>query len=208
MKSHISIFFFLATLLAVLCISPLPTTPEEQPALPENCALCTVKEYPNLSLLDLSTGAAQELKVYNTGLYSEDLMYYVTGEFSREQPMGAMELVRCAGLEGVRFTGEYPFCQLELPSRRRSIRKSLYCRDCFALLDGLSQTGWVLLDTHGGVTPYSVNEGDDYTTPYFHVTVDRGSLIVEETIQVLEGGPYGQGTLDYDFSGLFEALFP
>ena len=40
------------------------------------------------------------------------------------------------------------------------------------------------------------------------MTVDRGSLIVEGTIQVLEGGPYGQGTLDYDFSGLFEALFP
>ena len=115
MKSHISIFFFLATLLAVLCISPLSTTPEEQPALPENCALCTVKEYPNLSLLDLSTGAAQELKVYNTGLYSEDLMYYVTGEFSREQPMGTMELVRCAGLEGVRFTGEYPFASWNCP---------------------------------------------------------------------------------------------
>ena len=161
---------------------------------PEACVLCNAENYPNLCLLDLQTGAVEELKVYDTGLYSEDLMYYEAREFSREQTMGTLSLIHCAGLEGIRVTGSYPRCELTLPGRPGRIRSGLYCRDCYDLLRTISGEGYVLLDTYDTEhkTAHPLENG---TVRCFDISVEDGLLTVTGRMEVIEGGPYGKGLL-------------
>ena len=168
-----------------------------RPVSPEECALCNAENYPNPCLMDLHTGRVEELKVYDTGWYSEDLMYYKAREFSTEQTIGTMSFISCAGLAGVRSTGTYPRCELTLPERPASIRKTYYCRACRQLLSQISAKGYVVLDTYDlenkGV--YPVREGAHYTLRCFEITVEEGLLTVEGTMEVVEGGSYGRGLL-------------
>ena len=161
---------------------------------PEACVLCSAENYPNLCLLDLHTGTVEELKVYDTGRYSEDLMYFEAREFSREQTIGTMSLIRCAGLEGVRLTGSYPYCELTLPKWPGRIQSNYYCRDCYDLLRGVSGRGYVLVDTYDP-DHKSVYPMEDGTARCFDISVDQGLLTVRGKMEVVEGGSYGKGLL-------------
>ena len=152
------------------------------PPNPKQCALCGHDEiYHAPVLINLETGDVGELKAYRTHPF-------YPGEISEVQDTGSYSILHAAGAEGITDWGRG--AQVTLPKDSPTMKKSLFCRDCRALLSANEAEGYVLLDLHDReqMPAFALTDGAEYTIRDYTVSVfhddanDRLTIFIYGTI--------------------------
>lgn len=148
---------------------------------PENCALCAFKEDGIRHapvLLDLSTGAIGEMRIYKSNESGEVLDDVST------QNGGTFGFVLCAGLTGWRDTATNTL-QVTLPEENKLMNASLFCHECRAILENTSSKGYVILDLFDAdvIKAYKIEEGT-FAIRNYGVVILQDAKSSEITIRV------------------------
>ena len=126
-----------------------------------------------------SGGSVMGMCVVGLGLLGCSLIYLVTGSYS---------ILHAAGAEGITDWGRG--AQVTLPKDSPTMKKSLFCRDCRALLSANEAEGYVLLDLHDReqMQAFALTDGAEYTIRDYTVSVfhddanDRLTIFIYGTI--------------------------
>lgn len=135
--------------------------------LPETCALCESARYHGPCLLNLSTGEAGELTVY-------DPNPVIAGELAKEQRKGFFSYVSCAGLKAARDTANWTTV-IRVPEDAKEMRQSHFCKSCRRLLRDYRQNGYVLADLYreGNPVIYPIADQAVYEIRRYKVEVRK-----------------------------------
>ncbi len=149
---------------------------------PECCAVCGSIAYHAPCVLDLSTGAATELAVYEPHPVK-------AAELSEHQSSGCLALSSENGLFMVRDPYAHETI-VSLPIDNAPMNRRVFCRKCRRLLSAAAERGYVFLDLYHPDAPlvypvknglccemrcYTVQASLDESTKEYRVVV-RGSL--------------------------------
>lgn len=147
---------------------------------PDVCALCgNGLQHHAPVLVDLSTGLVGELCVY-----APDPQH--KGGLAAKQSTGTFSFLHIAGLTGYQDTCGHT-SHVTLTKESEPMDPSFFCRDCRALLAGVSTKGYVLADLYDldRITVYAVAEGAEYAIRDYSVSIscdkDLNGLTVDVT---------------------------
>lgn len=136
----------LVLILSVVIISAFLFPPD-----PDRCALCDLAPCHAPYLINLNTGEAGILEVYNINQIRPT-------ELDSWQQGGTFSFVTVAGLQGYRDTANWEV-HIPLPEEPAPYKTANFCKACRKLIKPFKQDGYIIADCYDSTVPtvYSIS---------------------------------------------------
>lgn len=159
MKKYI--FPAIAVILILICVIAILPAPE-----PERCAICDSIPFHAPCLVNLATGEAGELTVYDPHPFN-------AGELWEYQQGGTFSFLSVAGLTGYRDTARWE-AHVSIPLKQNEYEERYFCYACRDLLRPFSRSGFVLADLQAPSEPklYFIQNNTEITIGSYQVQIE------------------------------------
>ena len=150
----------LVLFLSVVIISAFLFPPD-----PDHCALCDLVPCHAPYLINLNTGEAGILEVYNINQIRPT-------ELDSWQQGGTFSFVTVAGIQGYRDTANWEV-HIPLPEEPAPYKAANFCKACRKLITPFIKEGYIIVDNYDGNTPtvYSVRLSEQYTFRCYKIMI-------------------------------------
>lgn len=161
----------LVLILSVVIISAFLFPPD-----PDHCALCDLVPCHAPYLINLNTGEAGILEVYNINQIRPT-------ELDSWQQGGTFSFVTVAGLQGYRDTANWEV-HIPLPEEPAPYKAANFCKACRKLIKPFKQDGYIIADCYDSKAPtvYSVCHNKQHVFRCYKICVEKSHYAKYEII--------------------------